>query len=575
MRRGWLRVTTASGAEYSDGGADPLLTLDPTVLRAEPGGQASLSAKVRNPGRLVESFRLDVVGLDPGWWEVHPPELPVYPGAEESAVVVFKPPQAGEVPAAPLPFGVRAVSTLTAQRSVVEEGDLEVGRVFDLQAAITPVTASARWRARFRLRLTNWGNAPVRLRLAAADRDERLGFLITPDVVGVPVGGTVTAKVRARPRRPFLRGSPAHLPFQVIGEPVGAEERPAIRTAAPDPSRVVVDAAVLQRPVLSRALVALAGLVVVGLVAGVALLLRAGSVAGAGLADIAPDPPAKVAARALTAALVEVSWQAADRATSYQVQRVDQPTGAVKELKVAPAEQTAIELPISEGQQQVCYRVAAMRGDLLGKASQPKCTKLPAVSLDPPTGVKLAGSELSWQGDEKNQHVVLLDGKDAVATVGAGTLSTKVDVPPGEHCFQVVARRGDRSSSPSEDACGKGAGGATDGATATPSASASTPPATPGDPGTGGDLTEWVAQLALSQEGNEFLLNQRVEQLQSAGVKAQIIKAADYPQLGYTGLTLVIVVSGFATESDAQQFCDANARKVGAACEPVQPGPKE
>lgn len=59
--------------------------MDVKRLRAEPGGQAQLSVKVKNPGHLVESFRMDVVGLDPTWWQVHPPELAVYPGKEESA----------------------------------------------------------------------------------------------------------------------------------------------------------------------------------------------------------------------------------------------------------------------------------------------------------------------------------------------------------------------------------------------------------------------------------------------------------------------------------------------------------
>ena len=67
---------------------EPVLTMDVTRLRAEPGGQAQVSVKVKNPGHLVEAFHMDVVGLDPTWWQVHPPELNIYPGKEESAVVM-------------------------------------------------------------------------------------------------------------------------------------------------------------------------------------------------------------------------------------------------------------------------------------------------------------------------------------------------------------------------------------------------------------------------------------------------------------------------------------------------------
>ena len=68
---------------------EPVLTMDVTRLRAEPGGQAQVSVKVKNPGHLVEAFHMDVVGLDPTWWQVHPPELNIYPGKEESAVVLL------------------------------------------------------------------------------------------------------------------------------------------------------------------------------------------------------------------------------------------------------------------------------------------------------------------------------------------------------------------------------------------------------------------------------------------------------------------------------------------------------
>jgi hypothetical protein len=134
---------------------EPVLTLESTRLRAEPGGQVQLSIKVRNPGHLVESFRLDVLGLDPSWSQVHPPELPVYPGKEESAIVVLSPPAHSQAPDEALPFAVRAVSTLDPERSVVEEGDLEVGRILDLQAAIVPVTSRARWSGKHQVTYTN------------------------------------------------------------------------------------------------------------------------------------------------------------------------------------------------------------------------------------------------------------------------------------------------------------------------------------------------------------------------------------------------------------------------------------
>ena len=266
---------------------EPVLTMDVRRLRAEPGGQAQLSVKVKNPGHLVESFHMDVVGLDPSWWQVHPPELAVYPGKEESAVVLLKPPENAHAPDEALPFGVRAVSTLDAQRTVVEEGDLEIGRVLDLQASITPVTSRGRWSGRHTITYQNWGNSPAHLRLTVSDKDEELGFRLEPEQVSVPVGGSATARLRVRPRNPFMRGQPVHRPFQVVGESAGAAPPPGVprsaatRAGVPDPGRPVLDGGIQHLPILSKGVIVLAGLLVVAIAGLVVAGMRTSAVPGA------------------------------------------------------------------------------------------------------------------------------------------------------------------------------------------------------------------------------------------------------------------------------------------------------
>jgi hypothetical protein len=183
--------------------------------------------------------------------------------------VVLTPPTTAQASDEALPFAVRAVSTLDAERAVAEEGDLEIGRIDDLQAAITPVTSHGRWSGRHTLTLTNRGNAVVSLRLSARDEDEELGFRIDPEQVLVSVGGSATARLQVRPRNPFLRGAPVRRPFRVLGEP-----DPSCSTApvgASDPKRPVLDGAIQQLPVLSRGAVLL-GVLLVAAIAGLAKL---------------------------------------------------------------------------------------------------------------------------------------------------------------------------------------------------------------------------------------------------------------------------------------------------------------
>ena len=47
-----------------------------------------------------------------------------------------------------------------------------VGRVFDLQGSITPVTSKGRWSGRHQISYVNWGNSPVHLRLTVKDDEE-------------------------------------------------------------------------------------------------------------------------------------------------------------------------------------------------------------------------------------------------------------------------------------------------------------------------------------------------------------------------------------------------------------------
>jgi hypothetical protein len=184
------------------------------------------------------------------------------------------------------PFGVRARSLVDEDASAVVEGDVEIGKVFGLQAKLVPVTSTGRWRGRHVVQLSNWGNAPARLRVVATDPDAALGFLLRPDVVDLALGGHATVRVTVRTRKPFLRGTPVRLPFQITGERTDAA--PTGPTPAfSDPGRPVVDGALVQKPILTRAFVtALAlGLVVVG--AGAAALTREHDFVDLGAAPVA------------------------------------------------------------------------------------------------------------------------------------------------------------------------------------------------------------------------------------------------------------------------------------------------
>ena len=572
----------------------PVLTLDATTLRAEPGGQAQTTLTLRNPGQLVESFTLDVVGLDTDWWEVHPPELALYPGEDATAVVVLTPPAQARAPEEALPFGVRAISTLDPSRGIVEEGDLEVGRVFDLQPTITPVTSKGRWSARHTVTYTNWGNAPVRLRLQATDKDGRLGFQLTPDQLLVPMGGSATARLRVRPRDPFLRGSPVHLPFQVRGEQPGSgvpagPRSAAARAGVPDPTQPALDAAMQQLPILTRGVIVALAALILAIGATVGLLFRAGAVAGARTSDAPPEPPTAVAAEALTASLVHVEWAAPARADGYEVVTTDSRGTGLKSDPVKGAVTAFdVEIPQAKPATQYCFQVVALRGeDLRSGASEKSCATTLTTTLKAPTDVEVSQPgpgrlRVTWKGEKKHTHAVLLDGAAASPAVPPGIFAELIDdVPAGKRCVTVIARHDEEVSPSSEEKCipavgdppsaVPGDGGVAaptitpsdrSGSTSTTSGPGGSPPAT---------LTGWAAVLGEPLQ-ERALADTYVKQLVARGVPAQVVTVAAFPSLYPVATTLLVVVSNFPDREAVEQFCASLPPEALKPCRPAQAG---
>ena len=275
---------------------DPILRLEPARLSVEPGGQATLTLTVTNPGTIVEGYSLDVVSTIPmPWVQVNPATLSVYPQQEATAVIVFSPPSGPGAPGGSLPFGVRVWSEVEGGGSAVAEGDLDVGSVAGLQAKLTPIASTGRWSGRHTLKVSNWGNAPARLRITPEDPDQALGFLVAPEVVDVPLGGEAVARIKVRTRHPTLRGAAQRLPFKVACEPDVPGEAAGPVPAASTAGRPVVDGAFNQKPILTRMVVAVAGLVLVAAIAGVAYLLTRPEKAGPEEQAEQPDQPTGLA----------------------------------------------------------------------------------------------------------------------------------------------------------------------------------------------------------------------------------------------------------------------------------------
>jgi hypothetical protein len=245
FRRPNGRYTPAVGAS---------VTLTAPAVAVEPGSEATLEFRLRNTGAVVDEFTLGILGDAAGWTAVIPPTISLFPGAEETGRVVFRPPRSAAVPAGPITFGLHAVSREDAAGSSVEEGTVTVGSFHDPFAELVPRTSRGSRSASHDLAVDNRGNVRLNADVEAADVDRNLEFDVKPPGVVVEPGMAAFAKVRVKPVKRFWRGSPKTRPFQLVVRSEGAPP-------------VTLDGALLQEAVLppwfARAVMALIALLIV------------------------------------------------------------------------------------------------------------------------------------------------------------------------------------------------------------------------------------------------------------------------------------------------------------------------
>jgi hypothetical protein len=227
------------------------VTLSTSTVTVEPGAEASLEFRLRNSGAVVDEFTLDVLGDAAGWATVVPPTVSLFPGAEETARIVFRPPRVSTTPAGPMPFGLRAASREDPAGSSVEEGTIEVGWFLEPFVELVPRTSRGARGATHELAVDNRGNVRLNAEVDAADADRLLAIDVNPPAVVVEPGMAGFSKVGVKPVRRFWRGAPKTRPFQLTVQPEGHLP-------------ITIDGTLLQEAMLppwfGRAVVALIGL---------------------------------------------------------------------------------------------------------------------------------------------------------------------------------------------------------------------------------------------------------------------------------------------------------------------------
>ncbi len=219
-----------------------LVTLSTRDIQVVPGGEAACTVTVKNTGSVVDQFTVDVLGDSAPWALAEPATISLFPAADGTTLVRFRPPRDASSAAGALPFGVRVRSQEDPAGSAVEEGTVTVAAFSDTFAELVPRTSRGSRSATHELAVDNRGNARLNATVEASDADRLLAFDVNPPGVVAEPGTAAFAKIRVKPRQRFWRGQPKTRPFKV-----------AIETEAGPP--LVLDGSLLQEAVLPRRLV--------------------------------------------------------------------------------------------------------------------------------------------------------------------------------------------------------------------------------------------------------------------------------------------------------------------------------
>ena len=518
---------------------DPIVSLDVDRVAVEPGGQVSVTIKINNPGTIVEGYRIEVIGEGVSdWGEALPPEISIYPQQDASAVVVFSPPGGTGAPGGTWPFGIRVRSTEDADASAVVEGDLEIGKVFGLQAKLLPVNSSGRWRGRHVVQLSNWGNAPAKLRVTATNQDEALGFLIRPEMVELALGGEARAMVWVKTKTPKLRGATTRIPFTVTAEQADAPAQPG--PASPyggTADRPTADGAFNQKPILTAGAVMLLALVLLAVGGGVAWALTRPLPPPTTFKELGPpEPPSEVRVVPLGPESVRVEWEAVPNVEGYSVVRVLD-SGAQTDAVEAGVTETARTMEGLTPATRVCYVVQARRGPLLGPPSAQACgttmSAAPSASASPSDGAPSSapGTAAPSEG-----------GGSSGGATGGGA-------PPTTSATSV----GPTSSTS---------------ASADPSTAGDTTP----DPGVKG---KWFAVGYWPVQNSSRDAQGKLGELRALDPRARLTKSSVYENLTVPiqNESWVLYLGPFETRADAEAACPTVNEVLPASCTAAQLDP--
>ena len=217
------------------------VTAGATLVDLAPGSTADVDVDVVNTGRVIDGITARVIGLDGGHVTTHPPVLALFPESAGRLTVSLELPTA--YPAGRHPLTVEVFSRQDEVPAEYVDLDLLVPTRPDFRLAVRPEVVRAHRTGRFVLTVTNSGNVPLTVSLAAADPERAVTPRVMPERLVLDAGRSGEVLVEARGPR-MIFGSEIDRPITVTATAVPTDAGAAQADAELDQLRRLDEAGV-------------------------------------------------------------------------------------------------------------------------------------------------------------------------------------------------------------------------------------------------------------------------------------------------------------------------------------------
>jgi hypothetical protein len=209
------------------------ITLSTDQLRVNAGEEARLTVTVHNNGPEIDCFKLEVIGLDPAWWEFDVPAQPLLPHQDPckdctfQSVLAINPPPNATALANQYPLEIRATPEHNDHQGTGVPVSFEILPFYSFECKLEPTEASGA-RGDFGLEFYNTGNKELNIEVAGRDQENLSQISFSKDGSwerGVNVcvypgaGNKLRLPVRVQPFGRFLFGKPRVCNFTIVAAP--------------------------------------------------------------------------------------------------------------------------------------------------------------------------------------------------------------------------------------------------------------------------------------------------------------------------------------------------------------------